>query len=327
MSVAPKTLQEAIKFFSDEQICIDTVAALRWPDGVTCVACGHKDHYWLASQKRWKCKDCYKQFSVKVNTIFEDSPLGLDKWLIALWMLVNCKNGISSYEVARDLGISQKSAWFMLHRLRLALSGQGWGNPGKLGGEGECEVDETFIGGKVKNMHTSRRLKLAQMKSNGLKNETKTIVAGILDRKQGVVRAKVVPNREKNSLEAIVHNNIKFGSVVYTDDHTGYIGLRHRYTHEVINKMEGYIRGNVHTQGIENFWALLKRGLSGTYVCVEPEHLHRYLDEQMYRFNNRKDSITGKKLKDADRFAQALSQIAGKRLTFAEVTGKTGERF
>jgi hypothetical protein len=173
-------------------------------------------------------------------------------------------------------------------------------------------------------MHKSRRLRIEQQKGAGLKNESKTIVAGILDRKQGLVRAQIIPSRERTVLDEIVRNNIKFGSVIYTDDHTGYTGLRHKYTHEVVNKMEGYIRGNIHTQGIENFWSLLKRGLSGTYVAVEPEHLHRYLDEQVFRFNNRKDA-DGNKMNDADRFNQGLSQIVGKRLTFAEVTGKVGQ--
>jgi transposase-like protein len=137
-----KTLQEAIRYFANEQTCINTIAALRWPDGKpTCPSCAHKQHYWLATQKRWKCKNCGKQFSVKRGTIFEDSPLSLDKWLAALWMIVHCKNGISSYEIGRDLGITQKSAWFMLHRLRLALQSR---SIVKLGGSGTAvEVDES----------------------------------------------------------------------------------------------------------------------------------------------------------------------------------------
>lgn len=152
----PKTLQAAIQFFSDEMNCINTVASLRWPDGKpTCPSCEKQEHYWLATQKRWKCKECWKQFSVKVNTIFEDSPLPLSKWLAALWLVANCKNGVSSYEVARDLGITQKSAWFMLHRIRLAMQR---GSFVKLGGDGsEVEVDETFIGGKARNMHLSEK--------------------------------------------------------------------------------------------------------------------------------------------------------------------------
>ena len=325
----PTTLQEAIQHFSDPQTCIDTVAEMRWPDGVpTCPACEGKDHYYLKTQKRWKCKECYKQFTVKLGTIFEDSPLGLDKWLVALWLVVNCKNGISSYEVSRDLGISQKSAWFMLHRLRLAMKdisntqlGGGTATP--------CEADETFIGGKVRNMHRSRRLALQQQRQIGLnnqtlKNETKTIIAGVLDRKAGKVRAEVVNDRKVKTLDMVIRRNVKLGSTIYTDDHVGYDDLHYWYEHDKLNKqVEGYVKGSVHTQGIENFWSLLKRGLGGTYVAVEPFHLSRYLDEQIFRFNNRKDGT--RKVTDYERFNLALGQVAGRRLTFAEVTGKVGE--
>jgi transposase-like protein len=324
----PQTLQEAIQYFSDEQVCVDAVAAMRWPDGKPkCPACEKTDHYYLKSQRRWKCKECGRQFSVKLNTIFEDSPIGLDKWLVAIWMIANCKNGVSSYEIHRAIGVTQKSAWFMLHRIRLALQET---NSGKIGGgfqgtRSAVEADETFIGGKVKNMHASRRLKLEQMKSNGLKNETKTIVVGILDRAKGKVRAEVVANRQQDTLDAVIRQHVKLGTNIYTDDHVGYDNLRSRFNHTKLNKkLEGYVRGKVHTQGIENFWALLKRGLAGTYVSVEPAHLFRYVDEQVFRYNNRKNGK--EKLKDADRFAIALSQISNKRLTYAEATGKTGER-
>jgi transposase-like protein len=266
----PKTLQEAIRYFSDEQVCIDTVAAMRWADGKPmCPACGHKEHWFLKAQRRWKCKECNRQFSVKLGTIFEDSPIPLDKWLCAIWMLANCKNGVSSYEISRAIGVTQKSAWFMMHRIRLAMRIP---MPDILGGNGgACEADETFVGGKVKNMHRSRRAKLEAMKSCGLKNETKTLVAGVIDRQSGEVRAEVIPARDSDTLNAIVRKYVRYGSTVITDDHTGYMGLRSRFTHEIVNKVEGYVRGTVHTQSIENFWALLKRGLAGTYVAVEPE--------------------------------------------------------
>lgn len=315
----PQTLQEAIQHFSDEQVCIDTVAALRWPEGKpVCPACERTDHYWLASQKRWKCKECWKQFSVKVGTIFEDSAIPLCKWLAALWMLVNCRNGISSYEVARDLGVTQKSAWFMLHRLRLAIQDK---TGGKLGGPGgKVEIDETFIGGKARNMHKSRR---ARMKQTG-KWAAKTVVMGMLQR-GGKIKAEVLPaKRDGAIMQEIVRENVVTGSWLMTDEFGGYKGLASDYTHLVINHLERYVQGNVHTQGIENFWSLLKRGLNGTYVAVEPFHLFRYVDEQAFRFNNRKDD-DGKKIPDSGRFEMALSQVAGKRLTFEEVTGKTAE--
>ena len=318
MDAQVKTLQQAIRYFSDEDVCIDTVANLRWPDGIPrCPKCVGTEHYYLKTQKRWKCKKCGRQFSVKVGTIFEDSPIPLDKWLTALWLLVNCKNGISSYEVAKDLGITQKSAWFVLHRLRLALRDRSFK---KLGGNsGPVEVDETFIGGQLKNMHAAKRADYAI--KGGSKG--KTIVQGMLDRDVRKVRAQVVPNVRRETLQKEVLNAIKYGTKVYTDDAVGYDLLRSKFVHEVVNHSQTYVRGQVHTQGIENFWSLLKRTLRGTYVAVEPFHLDRYLDEQVFRFNNRKDD-DGKKLTDADRFNAALLGIAGRRLTFAEVTGKVG---
>jgi transposase-like protein len=319
-STQPQTLQAAIRHFSDEQVCIDTVASLRWPNGPECPACGHKEHYYLKTQKRWKCKECWKQFSVKLGTIFEDSPIALDKWLTALWMLVSCRNGVSSYEVARTLGITQKSAWFVLHRLRFALR---TGSLTKLGGSGApVEVDETFIGGKARNMHRAKRERMSSL--GGMQGGAgKAVVMGMLER-GGKVKAAVIPHRKQNLPEQIVREMVESGAEVHTDEFAGYSNLSDGFTHKVINHLEGYVRENVHTNGIENFWSLLKRGLSGTYVSVEPFHLARYVDEQVFRFNNRKDDH-GKKLSDAQRFELALSQIAGKRLTFAEVTEKVGE--
>jgi len=316
----PKTLQQAIRYFSDEQTCIDTVAAMRWPNGPSCPACGHMQHYYLKTQKRWKCKECYKQFTVKLGTIFEDSPISLDKWLVALWMLVNCRNGVSSYEIARAIGITQKSAWFVLQRLRLALQS---GSMVKLGGSGApVEVDETFIGGKARNMHKSKRIRVGA--GRGMQGgHGKTVVMGMLER-GGKVKATVIGTRKDKVVEKIVRENVLAGSEIHTDEFVGYRPLAEDYTHKIINHLESYVDGKVYTQGIENFWSLLKRGLSGTYVAVEPFHLFRYVDEQAFRFNNRKGA-NNKLLKDSQRFELALSQIAGKRLTFAEVTGQVGQ--
>jgi len=312
----PRTLQKAIQHYSDEQVCIDAVATLRWPSGTECPACGHKEHYYLKTQKRWKCKDCGRQFSVKLGTIFEDSPVPLQKWLPALWMLVNCCNGVSSYEISRALGVSQKAGWFMLHRLRLALQN---GSLTKLGGgSSPIEVDETFIGGKARNMHKSRRLRMKVREHNW----SKTVVMGMLER-GGKVKTAVIAERKRKIVDQIVRENIVPGAEVHTDEFPGYMGLADEYAHKVINHLEHYVDGKIHTQGIENFWSCLKRELNGTYIAVEPFHLFRYVDEQAFRFNNRKGS-DGKKLSDAERFNLALAQIAGKRLTFAEVTGKVG---
>ena len=314
---APKTLQEAIQYFTDEQVCIDTFASLRWPDGPECPDCRTKNPYYIKTQKRWKCRECRRQFSVKLNSVFEESPIPLQKWLPALWMLVNCKNGVSSYELGKALGISQKSAWFVLHRLRLGLKNN---SLFKLGGNdaGPVEVDETFVGGKKKNMHKEKKVRYeAKGGAHG-----KTIVMGLLDRELRQVRAKVVPNIKRETLQREVLHEVRFGSKVYTDEWVGYDNLHSRFVHNVVNHAETYVNGLVHTNGIENFWSLLKRTLSGTYVAVEPYHLDRYIDEQAFRFNNR--ATKDNPLNDSDRFVLALSQVANKRLTFAELTGKTG---
>ncbi len=251
MERKPKTLQDAVRYFSDEQTCIDTVAKLRWPEGKPiCPACGKHEHYYLASQKRWKCKECWKQFSVKLGTIFEDSPIHLDKWLTALWMLVNCKNGVSSYEVARDLGITQKSAWFVLHRLRLALQSRSlaWSKAG--GPNSGVEVDETFVGGKVCNMHKDRKQRMHTADPGGFQRN-KTIVMGVLDRETRKIRANVIPNVNRETLQAEVLSQVKYGSKVYTDEAVGYSGLAHKYAHEFVNHMEQYVNGQVHTNGLE----------------------------------------------------------------------------
>lgn len=324
----PQTLQQAIQYFSDEQVCIDAVALMRWPNGVECPYClpeNGKVCYYIKTQKRWKCRNCRCQFSVKKFTIFEESPIHLQKWLPALWMLISCKNGVSSYEIHRALGVSQKTAWFMLHRLRLALRANKMLGGQKLGGADSSgvEIDETFIGGKLKNMHRDRRARFAAENGHTGGATGKAVVVGMLDRDLRQVRASVVPNVKRETLQTEILNNVKYGSRVFTDDAVPYDRLSYRYVHEVVNHTDEYVRGQVHTNGLENFWSLLKRGLKGTYVAVEPFHLERYVDEQIFRFNNR--ATKDNPLKDSDRFLLALSQVSGKRLTFAELTGKSEE--
>ena len=311
---APKTLQQAIVYFSDPDRAFAYAIQLRWPDGkVACPRCGKEKHSFIKTRRIWFCYVCKKQFTLKVGTIFEDSPLGLDKWMTAFWMLANCKNGISSYELAKDLGIHQGSAWFMLQRIREVLKGKPTGR--KLGGGSgsEVEADETFVGGRMRNMHKDRKLRYQQA---GAQFGGKAVVQGILDRDLREIRAKVVPNVKRETLQNEVLNNVKYGSSVYTDDAVGYDKLHYRFVHDVVNHAETYVSGRVHTNGLENFWSLLKRSLRGTYVAVEPFHLERYVDEQVFRFNNRKNK------NDSDRFTLAMSQVAGKRLTYAELTGK-----
>jgi transposase-like protein len=311
----PKTLLECSRYFADPDVCVEFLAAMRWKQGVECPHCRSKKHSYLKTRRIWKCGECKKQFSAKVGTVFEDSPVPLDKWMMVVWLVVNCKNGVSSWEIHRDLKVTQKTAWFMLHRVRLALKGN---SNFLLGGEGtEVEVDETFVGGRAGNMHKQRRAKFTAGTVG------KTAVQGILDRTLREVRASVVPDVKRETLQNAVLNNVHYGSTVYSDNAVGYDKLNQSFVHDVVNHAETYVRGRVHTNGLENFWSLMKRGLKGTYVCVEPFHLERYVDEQVFRYNNR--ATKDNPLNDSDRFVLALSQIAGKRLTYKELTGKVGE--
>jgi transposase-like protein len=309
MAVEPTTLQEAIVYFSDPVNCREYLVARRWPKGVTCPRCGSTDVLFLEKYNRWHCRAKHEapQFTLKTGTIMEDSPIGLDKWLTAMWQIVNCKNGISSYEVHRAIGVTQKTAWFLDHRIRLALT---TGSFAKL--SGEIEADETFIGGKARNMHKGKRAR----KITGTGGKDKTAVMGILER-GGKVRTSVVPNRKKKALQSEVRKHVEAGSALYTDALQSYNSLN-EFEHQVIDHAVQYVDGKIHTNGLENFWSLLKRGINGTYVSVEPFHLFRYLDEQAYRYNNRK-------LTDAERFDAAVKGIVGKRVTFDQLTGKQQE--
>ena len=238
----------------------------------------------------------------------EDSPIRLDKWLAAIWMIANDKNGISSYEIHRALDITQKSAWFLLHRIRLAMQ---TGTFEKL--SGQVEVDETYIGGLARNMHRDK----SDKKINGTGGSGKVAVMGLLER-DGKVRAKVIEKANQETLQGEVRRHVEQGAELFTDGWKGYNGLHADYIHKVIDHAEKYVDGQIHTCGIDNFWSLLKRTIKGTYVSVEPFHLFRYLDEQSFRFNTR----TGK---DAERFIETAKSVAGKRLTYKELTGKTTE--
>ena len=321
----PTSLQEAILYFASPANCREYLAARRWPDGVVCPRCRSKNVLFLEKYNRWHCREKHDapQFTLKTGTIFEDSPIPLSKWLTAMWMIVNSKNGVSSWEIHRSVKVTQKSAWFMLHRIRLAMKADyGHGPLTKIGGpDTEVEVDETFVGGRKKNMHHDRALRYeAKGGASG-----KAVVQGILDRNLRQVRATVVPNVKRETLQSEILKQVKYGSKVYTDDAVAYTqGMQWRYVHEVVNKTESYVRGRVHVNGVENFWSLLKRGLNGTYVAVEPFHLSRYVDEQIFRFNNR--ATKDNPLNDADRFDAAVRQIVNKRLTYAELTGKTEPR-
>src|SRR5229473_1035140 len=309
MATEPKTLQDAIIYFSSPDNCVSYLLAHRteWKNGVICPTCGSKDVGYIASRRLWQCKSRHpkSQFSVKVGTIMEDSALGLDKWLVAIWMQTSMKNGVSSWEIHRSLGITQKCAWHMLHRIRLALQDE---NGGKL--SGEVEVDETFIGGKARNMHKAKRERVI----TGRGPQGKEVVFGIVER-GGKVIAGHVDSRKKKDLQPLIRERIEAGAAIFSDELKSYDGLASDYQHAVIDHAVEYVNGNVHTNTMENFWSLLKRGLHGTYISVEPFHLFRYLDEQAFRYNNRK-------MTDAERFNVGVREIVGKRLTYKELTGK-----
>ena len=307
----PRTLLEAVKYFANPENCLSYLVSRRWPNGVACPTCGSLGVYFDKTRQGWICKDKHpgRKFSLKTGTIFEDSPLGLDKWLPAVWMISGAKNGISSHELHRAIGVTQKTAWFMLHRIRLAQQAI---DGGKLGGE--VEVDETFIGGKARNMHKGRSARVMQGRTGWA---GKTAVIGVLDRhgKNGhsTVRTQVIGTTKKKVLQPIVREHVAPGSAVYTDALASYDGLGKDYAHQVIDHAEAYVRENVHTNGMENFWSLLKRTINGTYVSVEPFHLFRYLDEQAFRFNEREGT-------DANRFRTAIDGIVGRRVMYKTLT-------
>lgn len=307
----PQTLLQAVRFFSDPETCLRFVVAMRWPNGVRCPTCGSDKVAFIESRQLWRCSGDHErqQFSAKIGTVMEESRLGLDKWLPAIWMVVNCKNGISSYELARALGITQKSAWFMAHRIRLAMQS---GTFQKM--SGDVEVDETFIGGRARFMHASKRRE--KIRARGPMG--KAAVMGLLERhgKKGYsrVHARVVEDVGQETLQGEVCARVEYGSNIYSDAHGGYEGLKYAYEHGVIDHAERYVDGQVHTNSLENFWSLLKRAIKGTYVSVEPFHLFRYLDEQVTRFNNRM-------LNDGQRFVALVKDIVGKRLTYKQLIG------
>jgi transposase-like protein len=306
----PKTLQEAIVYFSNPDNALNFMIAIRWPNGITCPRCQSDKYTFISTRRTWQCKnkECKKMFTVKVGTVMEDSPIGLDKWLCATWMIVNDKNGVSSYEIHRAIGITQKSAWFLLHRIRFAMQN---GSFEVLGGQ--VEVDETFVGGKAKNMHHERREALIQ----GRGGVGKAIVMGILERREtdgtSQVMATVVPDRSADILQEQIYSNVEPGSQVCTDEWAGYEGLADDYVHCTVNhSAKKYVIGDAHTNGMENFWTLFKRCINGTYVSVEDAHLFRYVDEEAFRFNERKG-------KDKDRFVKVVGQIGEKRLTYKQL--------
>ncbi|HLG17448.1 MAG TPA: IS1595 family transposase [Blastocatellia bacterium] len=309
----PKTLQAAVVYFANPDNALDFMISLRWPNGIACPHCTSDRYTFISTRLTWQCLSCKKTFTVKLGTVMEDSPIGLDKWLCATWMIVNAKNGISSYEIARSLGITQKSAWFLAHRIRLAMQ---TGTFEKLGGDGHTvEADETFIRGAARFMHKNKRAEKISSKTGFV---GKVAVMGLLERcdEGSRVRCKVIAGRRKDIIHEAVRDDVKEGSELHTDDLGSCRGLD-EYVHKVVDHAVKYVEGNVHTNGLENFWSLLKRCIKGTYVSVEPFHLFRYLDEQSFRFNARK-------VTDQIRFLAVSQMIIGRRVTYKQLTGELG---
>lgn len=306
----PETLLEASRYFADLTVCEAYMKDLRWKGGnPICPKCGSDRIGEIATRRMLRCKDCRKQFSHKVGTIFEDSALGLDKWFVAVWSVANCKNGISSHELGRAIGVTQKTAWFMLHRIRKALEVGGFDKF-----DGPAEADTTYIGGEAKNMHTARRERVIR----GRGAIGKVAVHGVLQRGTETdcsqVLATVIDGEDGATLAQDILCKVRRGAQIYTDEARAYSAITDTHLHDVIDHSISYALGNVHTNGIENFWALLKRALGGTYIAVAPFHLFRYVAEQVFRFNFRKWT-------DAQRFRFALSQVFGRRLTYRLLAG------
>lgn len=317
MCDTPKTLMDAIRYFADPEVCDEYMRKIKWPDGkVVCPHCGSDRIGEIKTRRLMRCKDCRRQISAKVGTIFESSPLGLDKWFVAVWSVANCKNGISSHELGRAIGVTQKSAWFMLHRVRLAMEAADEAGPF----DGPAEADTTYVGGKAENMHKAKRAKVIK----GRGTVGKTAVHGVLQRstpdQPSTIRAEVIDREDADTLLGIVRRHVKRGAEVYTDAAPAYAGLMTSHYHDAIDHSVAYVADQIHTNGVENFWSLFKRSIKGTYVAIAPFHLFRYVGEQVYRFNSRK-------LDDGQRFDGVMRRVTGRRLTYRILCGIDGAGF
>jgi transposase-like protein len=306
----PETLLAAVRYFADLDVCNQYMRRIKWPRGrITCPACGSDRIGEVTTRHLLRCRDCRKQFSHKVGTIFEDSPLGLDKWFVAVWCIANCRNGISSHELGRALGVTQKTAWFMLHRIREAMDCQSFDKF-----DGPAEADTSYVGGKADNMHKARREKAIQ----GRGAVGKTAVHGVLQRTTEAgpsqVNVLVIGSEESPGLLRQIRGRVRHGATVYTDEARTYGELCLTHIHQSVDHSQSYVDGDAHTNGLENFWSLFKRCIKGTYVAIAPFHVGRYVTEEAFRFNNRVKS-------DFARFFQALSQVVGKRLTYRKLAG------
>ena len=279
---------------------------LRFPHGVACPRCGSLAVGWITTRRLIQCKDCKKQSSLKVGTIFEDSPIGFDKWLPAMWMIGGDRNGISSHELGRAIGVTQKTAWFMLHRIRLAMQNKSIEKPFTERGRGRRNV-RGRQGWLTWNKYGNRRIQ-----AHGPATD-KAVVFGMAQRgKPSQVRAMVVPDYKQITLAPILFDNVAKGSKLYTDALRSYRGLEPRFVHAFVDHMVEYVNGNVHTNTIENFWSCLKRTIHGTYICPKTFHMEAYVDEQAWRFNHREQP-------DGARLNAALEGVEGRRITYKQL--------
>ena len=300
-----KNLIEVTQYFSDNQKCIDYLTQIRWKGNVTCAHCGHEKVYELkGANKRYKCASCRKQFSATKGTIFESSPIPLQKWFIATYLLLSHKKGISSCQLSKDISVTQRTAWFMLHRIRFAVQTQSFEMPATS----IVEADETYVGGKSKNKHAAQRTKGSQ----GRSTKDKTPVFGLVERNGRVIAMKV-PNTQKDTIHPIIEKHVATGAKVMTDEWRAYQGLDTRFNHAIVKHGEGiYVVGDAHTNTIEGFWSHFKRSIFGCYHQVNAKHLDSYIDESEYRYNT-------KDLLDYERFENVIS-LSDKRLTYARLT-------
>lgn len=303
------SLLELIEYFRDEQTAVEYLSAKRWKDGIVCPHCGNDKVYIFSDNKRYKCSKCRQQFTAKVGTIFEDSKIQLRKWFVAVYLITSHKKGISSHQLAKDLKVTQKTAWFMLHRIRFALNQGSFEMP--LGNEGETvEIDETFVGGKNKNRHKSKKIENSQ----GRSFKDKTPVVGMIER-GGVLKAMQVPDTKSETLQPIIDKHVTVGSVVMTDEWWGYRKLHVAFQHHFVNHgAKEFANGIVHTNTIEGFWSLFKRSIIGIYHSASSKHIQQYVDEAVFRYNTRK-------MNEGGRVSIMLSNVAG-RLTYKSLIAK-----
>lgn len=300
-------LLELLAYFSNEQKCRDYIEQIRWSDNIICPHCEHKKCFKFKDGKKYRCDSCKMDFSVRTGTIFADSRISLQKWFAAIYLITSHKKGISSLQLHRDIGVTQKTAWFILHRIRKTL---GIKNDEKL--SGTIEADETFIGGNEKNRHESKKTENTQ----GRSVKTKTAVAGVIERGGNVIAEKVKTTKGYH-LKPFVIKNVEFGSTVCTDEWGGYKGISKIFFHKKINHKDGeYVNGHIHTNSIENFWSLLKRGVTGIYHNISDKHTQSYVDEFVFRYNSRDCS-------EDFRFDKMLNNI-NTHLTYKELISKDG---